>query len=280
MKIASFDYASADRHGSCKPGAKVGQAGKTDGLKSSLDVHYNVRAPSNYDATFAHPLLMVYAPAGSSAAGNETLTHLTRMATENGFVVVYTAHLSMSVETVQTLAKLPKEVAETWCIDLDQVYATGHSDGGTVSTAMALLDETRGTLAGIAPSAAGFRRTDFESFRCPSSPFPVMVMHGSDDWLFRGWGAQAAKWWAACNGCDMTKPPTEAGDECVAHQGCAAGGPTLYCEGPRSHREWPELGSEIVRFFHASDAKTSLRRSPGKLAGEMSRAPTRIESRR
>jgi polyhydroxybutyrate depolymerase len=268
MQIASFDYASAARHGSCEPGTRAGHAGATDGLKSSLGVRYNVRAPSNYDATVAHPLLMVYAPAGRSAGANEAFTYLTRLGTENGFVVAYAASQSMSVETVQTLAKLPKEIAEQWCIDLGQVYATGHSDGGTVSTAIALLDDTRGMVAGIAPSAAGFARSDFDTFHCPAAPLPVMVMHGRDDLLFHGWGAEAAKWWAGCNGCDLAQPPVEAGGECVAYQACRDGAPTLYCEGPRSHAEWPGLGAEIVRFFRSAEAKTSSRQADSKLAGD------------
>jgi polyhydroxybutyrate depolymerase len=248
-EIASFDYASAARHGSCAAGTRSGEPGATDGLESSLGVRYNVRAPSNYDATFAHPLLMVFAPAGRSAEGNESFTHLTRLGTENGFVVVYSAHRPMSMETVKTLAELPVEVAKTWCIDLSQVYATGHSDGGTVSTAIALLDDTRGLLAGIAPSAAGFAATDFETFKCPAAPFPVMVMHSSWDALFPGWGAQAAKWWAACNHCDLEKPLLPAGDKCVAYQSCATGGLTRYCEGSGWHGTWPGLEAEIVRFF-------------------------------
>jgi polyhydroxybutyrate depolymerase len=251
LNIVAFDYASASRHGSCPQGSKSGEAGATDGLKSGSGIVYNVRTPSNYDPTFAHPLLMVYAAGGLSASRNESLTKFTTAATRNGFVVAYTAHNPMSVETVEKLAKLPNEIADRWCIDIHRVYATGHSDGGTVSTAIALLDDTRGLLAGIAPSAAGFAAKDFESFKCPSAPLPVMVMHSSWDMLFPGWGAQAAKWWAACNGCDLAKPPRPAGETCVAYQACATGGSTRYCEGSRLHGAWPGLEAEIIRFFES-----------------------------
>jgi len=274
--LAAFDYASAGSHGSCAPGSKSGEAGATDELKSGSGIVYNVRTPSNYDSTFAHPLLMVFAPAGRSAEGNEAFTHITHLGTMNGFVVVYTTHQPMSVETVKKLAMLPNEIADKWCIDINRVYATGHSDGGTVSTALALLDDTRGHLAGIAPSAAGFSATDFETFKCPSAPFPVMVMHSSWDMLFPGWGAQAVKWWAACNGCDMAKPPLPAGEKCVAYQSCATGGATRYCEGSGWHGEWPGLEAEIVRFFE-SDGSVSPSATEG-LTGDESRAAMRWSS--
>lgn len=258
LDIAQFDYAHAGQHATCEAGKKAGAAGATDGLTSGEGVRYNVRAPGNYDPTFAHALLMVYPAGGRSAGANESLTHLTSEATRNGFVVAYPAHQSMSIETVHKLAKLPVEIADRWCVDLRRVYATGHSDGGTVSTAIALLDETKGTLAGIAPSAAGFSRRDFETFKCPSAPLPVMVMHTKYDRLFPGWGADAAKWWAACNGCDMTKPPQPSGKGCAAYQSCAAGGATRYCEGEGSHGDWPGLEAEIVRFFASSDIEAPV----------------------
>ena len=110
---------------------------------------YNVRTPANYDAGIAHPLLVVYAPAGANARQNEALTRLTSAATREGFIVAYASNRSMSVETVIKFSKLPAGVAGKWCIDLRRVYATGHSDGGTVSTAIAVLDETKGIAADI-----------------------------------------------------------------------------------------------------------------------------------
>jgi polyhydroxybutyrate depolymerase len=249
LDIAAYDYSGAGRHMVCEKGAKTGAAGATDGLLSPEGIRYNVRTPVNYDAGIAHPLLVVYAPAGASARQNEALTRLTRAATREGFILAYASHRSMSVETVKKLAMLPAGVAGQWCIDLRRVYATGHSDGGTVSTAIAVLDETKGIAAGIAPSAAGFSAKDFEALKCPASPLPVMVMHGKHDRLFPGWGAQAAAWWAACNGCDRSTPPEPDGKRCVAYRGCAAGGPTRYCESEQSHAEWPGLNEVLVRFL-------------------------------
>jgi polyhydroxybutyrate depolymerase len=45
----------------CPAGTRSGLVGATDGKVSVEGIKYMVRTPSNYEATFAHPLLMVYA---------------------------------------------------------------------------------------------------------------------------------------------------------------------------------------------------------------------------
>lgn len=265
--VVSFDYAHAVHRGSCSPGSKPAGAGATDGLTSRDGFHYNVRAPANLDPTYAHPLLVVYAPAGYDAKQSESLTRLTTEATRSGFVVVYVGSRPLSVKTIEKLAQLPKEVAAVWCVDPNRVYATGHSDGGTVSIALAVLEETTGTVSAIAPSAAGFSRKDLEAFRCPK-PIPVMVMHGRQDTHFPGWGKEAALWWARCNACNIRRLPVSQDNGCLAFQGCAPNGTTIYCEGGGSHKDWPPLQNEILRFF---ESVSSLGMRQGTLqAGQLS----------
>jgi polyhydroxybutyrate depolymerase len=206
-----------------------------------------VRTPSNYDATFAHPLLMVYAPAGQSRWGTERFMGLTTMATGAGFVVSYADHKQLNIPTVEQLGTIPGLVAKEWCIDEKRVFVTGHSDGGTASMALAVLDKTKRIPTATAPSAAGWMGKDLESFQCPD-PIPIMIMHSKNDSLFPGWGAQTSAWWAGCNQCDITKTKTVEGG-CRAYQGCASGGATLYCEGTGSHRDWPNLNRVMLEFF-------------------------------
>lgn len=231
----------------CEAGARTGSAGAIDGAMVSGEVRYHVRTPSNYDATFGHPLLMVYAAAGQTGPASERLTGLTPQATGAGFVVAYVDHRPLGIPTVEQLGELPGEIAKQWCIDESRVYATGHSDGGTAALALAVLDRTKHVPAAIAPSAAGWTGKDLEAYQC-RAPLPVMVMHGKHDRAFPGWGAQTAAWWAACNHCDVTtSKPVEGG--CVAYQHCESGGPTLYCEGAGGHRDWPALNRLMLEFF-------------------------------
>jgi polyhydroxybutyrate depolymerase len=162
-------------------------------------------------------------------------------------VIVYADHRPLGIPAIEQLGTISGSVAKKWCIDEKRVFVTGHSDGGTASLALAVLDKTKKVPAAIAPSAAGWTGKDLEAYQCPV-PIPVMVMHGANDSLFPGWGAQTSAWWAACNGCDVAKTKKMEGG-CVAYQKCRSGGATLYCEGAGSHRDWPDLNRVMIEFF-------------------------------
>jgi polyhydroxybutyrate depolymerase len=243
--LEAFAYPKKNVH--CLTGSRPGLAGAIDGKVSVDGIRYMVRTPLNYDATFAHPLLMVYAPAGMSRWASERLTGLTTTATGAGFVVVYADHKQLNIPTIEQLGAIPDLVAKDWCIDEKRVFVTGHSDGGTASQMMAVIEKTKKVPAAIAPSAAGVTGKDLESFQY-RDPIPVMILHGKNDTLFPGWGAQTSAWWAKCNGCDVTKTKSVEGG-CRAYQGCASGGATVYCEGSGSHRDWPNLNRVMLEFF-------------------------------
>jgi polyhydroxybutyrate depolymerase len=245
--VEAYAYSGASATGFCQTGSREGPAGATDGEASADGLRYSVRAPSNYDATVGHPLLMVYAAAGQSGRASERLTGLTPDATGAGFVVVYADYRPLGIPAIEQLSTIPGLVAKKWCIDEHRVYVTGHSDGGTVTLALAVLDRTRKIPAAIAPSAAGWTGKDLEAYQCPA-PLPVMIMHSANDSLFRGWGAQTAVWWAGCNHCDVARTK-HVGSGCVAYQQCASGGATLYCEGTGSHRDWPNLNRMVLEVF-------------------------------
>ena len=240
-------YAYEQRVVDCAPGTRPGLAGIRDDQRSATGIGYNVRTPANYDPRVAHPLLMVYAPAGVNRFGSESLTGLTRAATQAGFIVAYANRRRLSIDVIQELGTIPGLIAEKWCVDLDRIFLTGHSDGGTVAVALAVLDHTRHIPTAIAPSAAGFTAQDLGAFACPA-PLSVMVMHSAEDRHFPGYGRQIADWWAACNRCEKQASPRRA-DGCRSYPNCAGGVRTLYCEGTGSHLEWPDLNPQLLAFF-------------------------------
>ncbi len=245
-QVEAYEYPGL-RTGGCEAGARSGRTGVSDGHLSAAGLRYHVRTPSNYDPTVAHPLLLIYAAAGQSGRAMERFTGLTPTATKAGMIVAYVDHQPLNISTIEKLATVPGEIAKTWCIDERRVYVTGHSDGGTVALALAVLDQTKHIPAAIAPSAAGWTSKDLEAYRCPA-PLPVMILHGKNDRLFPGWGYQTAAWWAGCNHCETAKPTVmERG--CVAYQQCEQNGPTVYCEGPGGHRDWPGLNELMIKFF-------------------------------
>lgn len=206
-----------------------------------------VRVPRNYRADVAHPLLVVYAAAGQTPTASERLTGFTPAATAAGYVVAYARHIRPSRAALAKLARVPDTVAAHYCIDRTRVVMSGHSDGGTTSTALALLPASREQVAAIAPSAAGFTAADLAELGCPATPRPVRVWHGAADRLFPGYGREAAGWWAQCNGCDLHAAPT-VDDGCERYAGCRQ--PVHYCEGNYGHVTWPPQGAaRTVAFF-------------------------------
>ena len=65
-KIEAYTYSSTQASVNCEPGARVDHAGTIDGELSTDGICYNVRTPTNYDATVAHHLRMVYSTGGQS----------------------------------------------------------------------------------------------------------------------------------------------------------------------------------------------------------------------
>ncbi len=239
----------------CAAGAMVGATGKTDELLTERGIRYYVRTPLNYDNRIAHPLMMVFSPGDRSGLGTEWFTKLTTGATRDGFVVVYAdnrprklpaLNRPLAKEWILELGTIPALVAMRWCIDLDRVFLTGHSNGGTISTALALLEESPLSPAAIAPSAAGFRGDDLKPFACPA-PLPVLVMHSNNDKVFPGYGAETIHWWKQCNQCPESFRPL--GENCISYLDCAQNVSTIYCEGEKRHTVWPQRNKRIISFF-------------------------------
>ena len=241
-------YASNSKK-ACTPNSRDGETGTIYGEKTLEGVLYNVRTPVNYNNRVAHPLLVVYAPANANRAKTEKMTNLTYQATSAGFIIAYVDHPELSTSTTVQLGEVPKLIAKKWCIDEERIYLTGHSDGGTVSMALAFMNGTRDIPTAIAPSAAGVTYQDLKEHKCPE-PISVMVMHSKNDRLFSGYGAETVGWWAACNGCSPI--PKQLDNGCISYGSCDNGVKTWYCEGDKTHSKWPEMNETMLKFLASS----------------------------
>jgi polyhydroxybutyrate depolymerase len=233
----------------CDPGTKPGIAGTSNDEQTSAGIRYMVKTPVNYNSTIAHPLLMVYAPAGTSRYESETFMPLTQEATTAGFIVAYANNRRLSPTAIEELAEIPGLIEKKWCIEKKRIFLTGHSDGGTIAMGIAFLKGTRHIPAAIAPSAMGIRGENLKEQSCPN-PIPILLMHSSHDSLFPGYGKEAIQWWAACNGCETASPVQET-NGCVTYKGCKNNVTTRYCEGTGTHREWPGKNKAIIEFFRS-----------------------------
>jgi polyhydroxybutyrate depolymerase len=221
------------------------------GLRTPGGIPIRVRAPANYDLRRAHPLLVVFAPAGIGPALSEHFTGLTHEATAAGFVVAYAGSRGLTQRVIRDLAQVAPTVAQRYCIDLERLVYTGHSDGGTISSALAFLPDIAPRPAAIIPSAAGIRGEDLARESCPA-PLAVMVLHGDRDRLFPGFGREAARWWAQCNRCEGA--PREEPEGCLVWPECGADGETRYCGHPGRHLDWPDRNKDIVAFARRATA--------------------------
>lgn len=249
LKPAHFEYPTSNNT-ECPTGAITGTTGISEDIDTKAGATYNLRTPSNYNKTLEHPLIVVYAPAGTSSSKSERHTHLTKKATEAGFIIAYAKNLRMSVKAIEKLGSIPTDIQQKWCIDPNRIYYTGHSDGGTIANALTFLPEITNKPTAIAPSAAGMDAESLKQYACPS-PLPVMVFHNADDSHFEGFGKQAADWWASCNKCS---PELTAPDEhgCSTYKNCPTSSKTLYCEGQGGHSTWPNKNSVLIDFFKRS----------------------------
>ena len=245
VDIAATVYDTSDSTPRCPRASKSGAGGVSNSNITTAGVRYSLRTPANYDPTVAHPLLVIYAAATHDRFRSEHFARLTKPATGRGFIVAYTDHYRMTPRRIESLARVVDDIAEDWCVDEQRIAVAGHSDGGTVANAIAILPGLRARNYVIASSAAGMRAADLETYDCPA-PRSVMVMHNSGDELFPGFGRELAAWWAACNECDGG---ASSNGSCMAYAACAGGDTTLYCEREGGHREWPHDRQAILDFL-------------------------------
>lgn len=248
--LGHADYATLKLPAQCAPAEHAGLAGQDDSLATPGGIRLGVRTPRNYDPTRAHPLLVVFAPAGHGRVRSERLAGLTQAATARGFIVAYSDHRRLARATFDQLGQIPALVAARWCIDTRRVYLAGHSDGGASAAAVGFLGTSALAPAALIVSGAGIRAEDLTRYACPA-PLSVMVIHSREDERFPppGFGAGPAQWWAACNRCAPQTLP--AADGCVEYADCAPGTRTLYCESAGPHASWPALNDRMLGFLAA-----------------------------
>ncbi|HSV70992.1 MAG TPA: hypothetical protein VLI72_12845 [Methylibium sp.] len=225
----------------CAPGERPGAAGRDDGVRTPDGLAISVRTPSDYDATHGYPLLVVYPPAGNSRVDSERFYGLTEEATRRGYVLAYSAAVSLSRRALALQQRVAETVASRWCIDTARLAFIGHSDGASVAQGVLLRGDAKALRPGhVLASAAGIRGADLQSERCPR-PTRLTIVHGSRDELFPGYGRETARWWAGCFACAAAGrlDGQLAADTCIDLGPCREGGGVRYCEASEPHTRWP-----------------------------------------
>jgi len=232
----------------CDPGSRTGRADLYDNLQTSDLLTIAVRTPSDYDATRAYPLLVVFPPAGYNRRQSENFYDLTTEATRRGFIVAYSDHLGLSPTAVSRQAKVAETVSSLFCIDETSIAYLGHSDGGSMAEKIPAFTR-KGSAAprSIVASAASITGEDFATMACPSIA-AVMIVHGRTDERFPDFGRGAAAYWGRCAACASTDL-TALGDGCLDFPGCAEGRRVTYCETASPHKRWPSMNTAMLDFI-------------------------------
>jgi polyhydroxybutyrate depolymerase len=228
----------------------------SDGLERGFRLHI----PDAYAPSTPAALVLNFHGLGSNAVQQELYSGLIGESDEAGFIVAtpegsgnpqrwYFIDLpGAEVDDFAFVRALIGHLSDTLCIDPSRVYATGMSNGGFMSSALAC--EMSDTFAAVAPVAGVTYLPSCEGKR----PVPIVIFHGTNDAVvpFAGGNIglvpaalpgvrETAGRWAQHNGCGPM-PDTERIASDVAlerYAGCSGGaGVHLYVIEGGGHT-WP-----------------------------------------
>lgn len=212
---------------------------------------FRLYVPESYDGTRELALVLNFHGLGSNGVESEFYSGLVPVAGREGFLVASPDGINRSwlltpgVNDITFTRDLVEGIAEFACVDRDRVYATGISNGGFMSAALACF--AGDLVAAVAPIAGMTAPGDL----C-GEPVPFVEFHGTDDRVvpyepgivaptggrFAGVPALMEAW-AEFNGCEG-EPREEAVGESVVfreYQGCDA--PTGHYVVKGGGHTWP-----------------------------------------
>ncbi len=186
--------------------------------------------PTGYTGQEPMPVLFALHGRPDSGAGFATITDLSRVAEEHGFIVVFPdgvdnqwnylggimqGEMFNTPDDVAFLNALVDDLAIDLNIDLSRVYLTGFSNGGFMTYRMA-CNPTPNRFAGYAVAGA-LMYPEMELMCLAAPPRPLLVEHGTEDISISWEGIthmpqpgtlavtrtvlQSVSFWAARNGC-------------------------------------------------------------------------------
>jgi polyhydroxybutyrate depolymerase len=249
----------------CARGARPAE-GAHDLDVAGLARSYRVHAPPADDGRTPLPLvLMFHGGGGSGRQFEQASSRMDAVADAHDFFAVYPDGTGVlrtwngvgccgyavenDVDDLGFVRALLDELAQTACIDLRRIYASGMSNGGIFSHRLGC--ELSERIAAIAPVAG----TNLTLDCSPARPVPVLHIHGSADGHVPydggvGCGPSTADFssvpdtlagWEARNGCGTERATyLEQGDgRCTRALGCRDGADVVLCVVEGGGHNWP-----------------------------------------
>lgn len=210
---------------------------------------YRVDLPATYDKGQALPLIMAFRGAVVSAASFRDYLGLPS-AVGAGAIVVHLDCLNDAsawdvTRDLPYVDALLAKLVSSYCVDLDRVFAVGHSEGGAFVNTLGCL---RGdTFRGIAPLSGG---PGLGSSATCQGDVAVWITQGNRD-VLPGAGRANRDFWVQRNGCELRTPTSVEPAPCVEYRACNAGSPVRFCEYDGT-RDLPSFAADGVWQFFKS----------------------------
>jgi len=261
---------------------------------------YTLHLPPNVGDGRLHPLLIILHGAGDTGAGMERGLRADAVTDSAGFITVYpngleqtwsygcpecTFAAALEAEDVTFLETLSRHLAANLPVDTSRIYMAGYSQGGSMAYDYAC--RSKKPPAGVAVAAGLIYRNVADECE-PGAPFPVMVVHGTDDLLayYLGFGddvplvavPQTVEMWREKMGCgpdpQIQEYPDTAGDYTTVtaflFTGCTPGASVIHYRVNGGGHTWPgdtgpwspllgrrsrnlDMTREMLRFFSSVD---------------------------
>jgi len=258
------------------------QADRAGNLSKSLnhgglERAYHLHIPSSYRNSMATPLLVALHGGGGNGQKMATLSRLSLLADQNGFMVAYPEAVEhhwndgrglsqyrsqrQNIDDVGFISRMIDDIAGDYNLDEKRVYVTGASNGAMMS--LRLGCELADKITAMAP-VIGSMPENLVSECAPARPVPLLMINGSHDPLVPWEGGyvhflrkklgkiisvpQTIDFWVARNGCSpepqITKEPdTDPDDGTRVQKGvygqCADGADVVLYEIKGGGHTWP-----------------------------------------
>lgn len=218
------------------PSPGCGKAGRPGNGTVTVENAHIYSFPASYDGSKPFPLLMAFHACGNPI---DQFLGLTR---GSAFETDYVRAMGRSTDSggcwdynkdIAKVLAIYDELMENYCIDMDRVFATGHSSGAqmVVQIMTHKADAEHLNFKAVAPVAA----SDYGAHQVA---VPVMYIQGTKDSVRGNDGGAAVARFRTGNMCEMTSTPytevmgcqsggTNVDPGCIQYDGCSV--PTIWC---------------------------------------------------
>jgi len=219
-----------------KPSAGCGKQGRPAGGTVTVTNDHIYTFPESYDGTKPFPLFM-----GFHACGNP-IDQFLNLTKGSKFETEYVRAFPRSSDSggcwnygsdIARVTRVYDELLSSYCIDLNRVFAAGHSSGAQMIVQILTHknDAAHIGFKAVAPVAA----SDYGAL---SGPMPVLYIHGKNDSVRGNDGATTVARFRTANACGTTSMPYSAvmgcqssgrtvNPGCITYDGCQR--PTIWC---------------------------------------------------